>query len=417
MFLNLRVCQGGLRRQGIRPFLVGIQLFIGFICFLIGISMLESTMNHDKIIKKVTDLNTLHLFIEDIGPNSTSEKLLSFYNNLSKNDKIKNIGTFLNLNIPFKELIDSPLIDNKKQSETGVNKVVFLDKNLLEWTKFEVKKGRGLNKNDVGSEPNEIIPTLIGPALEEQFPLGTILSSGIADDRKMTIVDKKFVVVGILKENPVYWGGGSSTLANSILTNQTMFICPLQSEQNYGNQLITRLKTNMLIQSEENTSTEDVKKTIHKNLESNKIYGSISTIKEQLEELKKISRPIILFSLIFSSLILLLSIFGLIGVMLSSVVQRYREFGIRFSLGATITSLINLIIFEILVLALFAFSLALVIFYIAKNLISTPIAIDINIYIIIYSFVLCISISFITSFGPILKLKSIEPAQLIRGGK
>jgi predicted permease len=87
------------------------------------------------------------------------------------------------------------------------------------------------------------------------------------------------------------------------------------------------------------------------NLDAKLIVSDLNTMKEQIDEDLNGERTIALLAAAFGALATLLAGIGLYGILAYSIAQRTREIGIRMALGAQRSTVVRLIVGEVLLLA------------------------------------------------------------------
>lgn len=405
------------RKQGTRSILIFIQFLVGFIALSVAISLIEGTYSQTEEMKKLAPTDTVHVGItEGMHFTTATKEEEEVYQLLQDNPLVANVATYLVEQIEFFELrIDQEPIDIHNADFENINtNVAFVDASFIEMFPFSVTKGRSLSVEDVSDDVQSEIPILVGHDLAKDFPIGSILNSGIADDRIMTVIPKQFIVVGVLPRNMIFWKGNSTSLdKRSLLRDDSLIVAPMQVEQNYGFGFKARINYNNLI------TLHDPKKTVEfQALLTEQIFelgqvSDVKTIAEEIERIKIADEIVLLFTLTFSSLILILSSFGLLGVILASIVRRQREFGIRYALGSTRSSLAFLVVGEMLLLLLLSSWFALLItklfsITLLKNLLLAP-----GIITFTSVFVISLLLSLVASLIPLKRMLALQPVELI----
>ncbi|OPH53329.1 hypothetical protein BC351_05490 [Paenibacillus ferrarius] len=400
-------------KQGIQPVLSIFQLLVGFLCLFFGFNYIFANEQLNSSVLKLSSLDTVRPVIKSIESPGT-DKLNEYYSSLCSNPYVKNVGSFLVQDAPFKELLNNPYL-NAPDSNTGRIKIGYVDRLYLQSEVFPVSSGRTLEQNDIKDTPTEEIPILISHNLSLQFPIGSILSSGVPDDRQMTIVFKKFVVIGVLQQNQVFWNGGTTSLDGAILESDAFFIAPIQEEQLYGNQLLDRISTNVLVTLNNINDFDKFKSITQEKMKQLQVTGSISTIKEQLELLKNLRKGPILLSLALSVVLISLSFIGLIGMQLYSVTKRRKEFAIRQALGASPISIILLVFSESALLIGISAVTAIGITYLLIEVVHIPGIHKFQGKAITYSIIIIFFLTISVSAPPLMKAFKDKPVNMLRG--
>jgi putative ABC transport system permease protein len=399
-------------KQGVRPFLIILQLMVGFISLSIGFSMVEGTYRYTEDIKKLASIDEIRLGIIDDGTTSVSyEEMKHLYQYIQQNKLVSNAGTFLVQQLQFSEL--------NKVIKMGPNRVrtnvAFVDSSFIKMFHFKVTKGRSLSISDESDLVNSKIPVLVGSQLAKEFPVGSTLHSGIADDLKMTVVPKEFLVVGILPSNMTFWKGNSTSLDGTLLHDDNMIIAPMQKEQDYGEQFKTRISMNMLVKLKDPLKFSDFQIQAEKKINQFGLISHVSSIRFELDNLNKANKIPILLTLGFAGLLLILSSFGLLGVVLASIVRRHREFGIRYAVGATPFSLALLVGGEILLLILISSTFGLVLTKLISTALPANLLLHPGVITIVSTLLAVISLSLVSALIPMLRMLKLQPIELIGG--
>lgn len=112
---------------------------------------------------------------------------------------------------------------------------------------------------------------------------------------------------------------------------------------------------------------------------------------------------------IVALLMLILATMGLIGVLIGQIDERKKEFGIRISCGAKITTLCKEVIFEVVILVGIAAVIPIIIGMRLSNDINT------KIIVCLLNIGMILLITSISTIMPIMKLRKINPVDLVKG--
>lgn len=384
----------------IQSLLIIVQIYIGFITLLISLSLIQNLNQYSSQVQSIASLDTFRLVIDPSYTDGlSSKKLNSFYENLKKYKGTNNVGSFL-------------IQDIKSNTSIGTQ-ILFLDENFLEWKNNDfIKKVQVLNDYRLKNPDSNLIPVVVSKY--NKLKLGESFQENIPDDTKMTLINKKFIVVGKINSNHYFWKGQKGDLNNAILETKDLIVAPMQPEQAYGEQMLTRMSYNTYVSLRNSYDSVDFSNYVQKILENYDLKGKVVTLDQQLADYDKLNKPIIIITLLMSSLLLLLSIFGLIGVALMSTARRKKEFGIYFTLGSTPRKLGGIIFGEILVNVTISFILAVSTFIFVNDVLPLNLSLILDIKILIFTFTLVLLISILATLLPLIRLFKVKPIEYIR---
>lgn len=400
-------------KQGKKRILIILQLFIAFICLSLGIGMLQNTNKDIKDVKKIAPENMLHIATylanvsskEDVDQTKTDEiDIENIYKSIKKNNNVSNVGTFLVNNI-------IPSNSNININEESIP-VISIDSDFLKFSTFNVVQGRNLNENDM--ENNDKIPVIIGNKLSKAIHIGSIIKSNIYN------YEKEMIVVGILPQKMRFWGGGGSFLSNSLINLDYGIIAPIQNEQNSSDTFATRVLRNTVIQLKDVTKKDDFINYVEQNLNENVTkYGYYLKVKDLESEINQIylrNKVVIYSSISLALIILILSTFGLIGVIMTSIVQRKKEFGIRYAIGATPKHLASLILLETFFLYVTASIFGLIFMTLLKLIIYNDSILYFDYFTFLFTFGVLFINATVSALFPAVYIVNMRPVKLIIGG-
>lgn len=386
------------KKQKRKSVLIFIQLFISSFCLSLGIGFFEINISHISEVKSIIDTDIIYTVIntktsfQDIDENQRIN-IKKFYDEIKTDKRVMLVGTY---DVGY---ITSGSNSNRPNSMFDDRPVVIMDNSFFNILKKEEQRAIFKEKNND----------------ELNMALGSNISHMIKKGEKVNIhspsLHKNYVVTANTKidKNISFLSKSASgyTTNNTIPTENAMFLLLPQYEKIIcNNKYFIKLKDG--INSDE---------FIHDMEILGEKYGLENYTHDINYELQKyIQRNQIpmIASVTLSSILLILSSIGLIGVILSSILQRKKEFGIRYSLGCTPDGLMKLIVGEIMILFIISTLLGLIFSYIVSIFIDNM---KIGLLTISLSsgimFVFCL----ISSFIPAKRIINMDPISLINRGR
>jgi predicted permease len=152
------------------------------------------------------------------------------------------------------------------------------------------------------------------------------------------------------------------------------------------------------------------------NLDSKLIVDDLSTMKQQIDDELVDERMIALLAALFGVLATLLAGIGLYGVLAYSTAQRTREIGIRMALGARRSTVIGLIVREVLLLAGGAIAVTIPLAMLATQAVRSALFGVSTADPAIYGtgvLVICL-VALLAGFLPARRAASVDPARALR---
>lgn len=166
----------------------------------------------------------------------------------------------------------------------------------------------------------------------------------------------------------------------------------------------------------------DFNKDFNENfMESSKYKNIFSKLEERsflaiIKQLYDENKDIIFYLTSYAIILTVLAVFGLIGVILSTLEKRKKEFGIKIALGANLFDIAEEIIGEIVIMFIIAVSMGIGLSKIVSPFISTyELGLAINLNTVIYSCFISLALIIFTSILPIIYILKAKPIKLIRG--
>jgi|GEM_PF-3222732 len=399
-------------KQKKRTLLIVLQLLTAFLCMVIGLGFLNSTQKNISKIKEFAPDNMIHLSYYQTGKFDDTKVLESenmkaniskFYESLKSSKIVDKVGTFL---------VDKKYSYGRQKNNEAMN-LIIVDKPFLEMYDLEVIKGKSFKDIDMDFDKSNAVPVLVGSETSDQYPIGSNFELTLNKGNT-----QKLNVIGVLPPDMEFWGGGGTFLSGPPLMKcDNVIIIPAKDFTGFDD-LELRVLYNNTIQLVDSSQKQEFSEFIK---ECNKLLNipggriEVTSLEDEVRYIYDRNKTQIFYTISLSILLFLLSSLGLVGVILSSLIHRKREFGIRYSQGATLMHLVFLVEGEIIILYTFAGILGLLAATIISTFISDSISIYIGIQEIVVTFVVILFFSMITGILPVIKTLRQKPVNLISG--
>lgn len=141
-------------------------------------------------------------------------------------------------------------------------------------------------------------------------------------------------------------------------------------------------------------------------------FASISSVQRQLALWEANREPLVLGTEAFAGLILVISLFGMIGSNLASMLHRQKEFGLRVALGATTREVTIMVVAELLYAFVRAAVFASVITLVLTRTVSTSFTVTGVLLLEVES--IAVGIGILVALFPACMIMRFEPVHLIR---
>lgn len=402
-----------------RMILIVIQLFLGISSLLIAFNGIGSSLQHRSDIKSLAKLDTIHPYLNnpfsELNNVSTLKKI---YNTFKNDSRVSTIGKFENNHFPLNMTsFDGSInlikpVTFKSNEKNPLADLIIADKQILKMARFKLKSGSISKLITWNNNSKEPIPVIIGASLENSNPIGCTreLPYFILDKNNTDkVIIKKIKVVGIMDSKMYFWSGGQSSISDNLLDNGRIVIMPNFTDTN---DCLT-YATNILIQLKNPNNNENFIEFIKSTYSKHNIYSNAETLSEELNSYYDRNKVFILSSLLFASLTLILSSFGVIGVVLSSILRRKKEFGIRYAIGSTPKSITTLVVGEIFVLYLFSYFISTIFIEILSKTLLKQTPLKLNIASIFFALGSTVFFMILATLVPLYKITKTKPVDLI----
>lgn len=385
------------KKQKRKSVLIFIQLFISSFCLALGIGFFEINMSHISKVKSMIGTDVIYTVIntktsfQDIDENQRVN-INKFYNDIKADERVMLIGTY---DVGY---VSAGVDSDRPNSIYKDRPVIIMDDSFFHILRDEEQRGIFKEQNN-----NEFT-----------MALGSNISCVVKNGEKVYIHNpnshKNYVVTANTKidKNINFLSKSSSGyITNNIIsTENTMFVLLPEYEKNTCNdKYFIKLKNG--VECEEFINYVD-------NL--GKRYGLENythDINNEVEKYIQRNKIPMIGSITLSGILLILSSIGLVGVILASILQRKKEFGIRYSLGCTPYELMKLIVGEIMILFVISTLLGLIVSYITSIFIDNM---KIGLLTISFSSGIMFIFCLIASFIPAKRIINMNPISLINRG-
>ncbi|MCJ7840020.1 ABC transporter permease [Lederbergia sp. NSJ-179] len=397
------ICQSMINKKS-KFLLLMVQFTIGFAALLFGLSCIFNLLQYKKSIEELAPLDTVHAYInEDDSLLEKNINMFNEYNNIFKKLKEKNLVENLGL-------FETMYVYDSTQETKNESRLYILNNDSIEMSNLTLQEGTTKPlETDIHSLNN--IPVVVSAAMKDQYRLGKTYQlyymNGHTDEyEKITIR-----VVGILASSVHFWPGGSTYISENIMANKEFILAPQFKD---FEKAIT-FAFNSLFQLPEHNTREANLEQIQLLFEDHDLDLQYTTLRDEIDSYNKAQKVFIIGTITLAAILLLLSLLGCIGAILASITTRYKEFGIYYSLGFTKTNMIRLVYGEIIAVFGISFIIATVICKILFATLLVNEALTMNLSVIAIAFVIMIICIMLSTIMPFIKLKKIEPIEMIIG--
>lgn len=381
-----------------------VQFTIGFVALLFGLSCIFNLLQYKKSIEELAPLDTVHAYInEDDSLLENNINMFNEYSNVFKQLREKKLVKKLGL---FETMY---VYDNTKGTRNE-SRLYILNNDSIEMSNLTLQEGT-MNPLETDVHSLENIPVVVSAAMKDQYRIGKTYQlyymNGHTDDYEKIAIK----VVGILASSVHFWPGGSTYISENIMNNKEFILAP-QFKEFEG---AMSYAFNSLIQLPEHETREVNLEKIKLLFEHNGLDLQYTTLQGEIDSYNEAQKVVIIGTITFATILLLLSLLGCIGAILASITTRYKEFGIYYSLGFTKNNIIRLVYGEIIAVFAVSFIIAIVICKILFATLFVNEALTMNLSVIAIAFVIMIICIMLSTIMPFIKLKKIEPIEMIKG--
>lgn len=393
-----------IKRNKARNLCVIAIITIGFVIIMLALGKYRYKANKMEIYKNTVENNVYSPIvrgklnmsagtsyeIQVVKHMTSTESFNKLMPLIKNNSKVKaiasmNLYTLSTQNSSIKSPINA---FNLLQHNKGISKV------------FNFRLEKGVSFSEYHSKyPNaEVKPMLISKALEKMNPIGSIVE--IKDGTYRKGVACKYKIIGIL--DPQY--PTIEEIQNYEIVDPYREYTAIVDDNDSVESRVVFIKLN------DTTTDLEFKKSIDMKLDKDEevlLHNLKSRLDDLLINVDSLNKYVF-----YGVIILILTSLGVLGIFLTEVVKRKKEFGVRFTLGATSKHIEKLILGEMLVLFVTGGILSLIFMFLISK-ISSGLLFD---FYILKIDLLILFMLMIGSALPILyKILRINPLEVISG--
>ncbi|SDT05988.1 FtsX-like permease family protein [Paenibacillaceae bacterium GAS479] len=387
-------------------FLLVVQFTIGFSALLFGLGCVFNIMEYKKTIESLSPLDAVHAYIDEDNylfdnEKGLESKYIRVFERLKKEGLVKKIGIFETMYV---------YDDISSQELKNESRLYVLNDDSLAMSNLHLNKG-SLEPLLNYKSSMDYVPVIVSASFKTKYKVGQTYLLYYMDAQKNEYTKKKIKVVGMLDSSTRFWSGGATYISENITNNKKFILAP----QFKPFELPMSYAYNSLFQLPENKKNKDGLIEISSVFKSSGLNAKYSLLKDEINAYNERRKIVTISTTVFASILLLLALLGSIGAILASISTRYKDFGIFYSIGFTKMNIIRLVIGEVVSVFLISFILSVLILKLLLSTLLIDEALTINFFVIFISFAIMITCIVISAIVPFVKLKNIEPIELIKG--
>ncbi len=380
-----------------------IQFSIAFFSLMLNICMVQQVLEYRRNIESIMDSDTVQMSVtedesddqedgEVVGkepPKTQKDKYSTIYDEI-KSDTNVSIGILDNISV----YDENNMVDN----------AIMVNKDFINMAKWKFQDGnieKLVNYND-----DDVIPVIVSYSLRDKYKLNEKYNIEYMIDEDT--YNATIMVVAVADKNSYIFTGNATCISDTIKNKEDFMIFPKIadfSDLAYENNVL--IKSNSDLENIEDRLSDEYE-NVGKNIQ-------FISLESQIEQYYNKQKTVILATMIFAIIIIVLSLLGTIGTILSNLVLRKREFGIYYAMGLSKKHLLTMILGEGMVMFFISFvisiagSLAVTFFMASEGFKITLENVAITLLVMIVCMVVC-------ELLPMRKIAGQEPVELINEG-
>ena len=380
-----------------------IQFSIAFFSLMLSICMVQQVLEYRRNIESIMDSDTVQMSVtedesddqedgEVVGkepPKTQKDKYSTIYDEI-KSDTNVSIGILDNISV----YDENNMVDN----------AIMVNKDFINMAKWKFQDGnieKLVNYND-----DDVIPVIVSYSLRDKYKFNEKYNIEYMIDEDT--YNATIMVVAVADKNSYIFTGNATCISDTIKNKEDFMIFPKIadfSDLAYENNVL--IKANSDLENIEDRLSDEYE-NVGKNIQ-------FISLESQIEQYYNKQKTVILATMIFAIIIIVLSLLGTIGTILSNLVLRKREFGIYYAMGLSKKHLLTMTLGEGMVMFFISFvisiagSLAVTFSMASEGFKITLENVAITLLVMIVCMVVC-------ELLPMRKISGQEPVELINEG-
>lgn len=332
--------------------------------------------------------------------------------------------TYYNFPLPglFTEQLPKEILDNYSDEELKPYSLL-VNYDFINDYNLNVSEGRTFVKEDFQVDyKKDSIPVILGANYKGKIKVGDIIEMqelGVdgellnKNSKGREVVKLKTKVIGFLDKDAIPIMFTKDAFIQNIEFSDNYSIIPAIKDLYILNEKMVISDLGVFVEAESPNKIEELKRELDGKLVKEGLEIKVTELTGEAGKIEEVLIRDVSNSAILGGVLLVLSIIGITCVLLGELKERKREFGLRIACGAEIKTLCKELIGEISLMVISASVISIILMLISEYLLNTIIKVSIT--VIISNIVIVTLLTIIVSISPIMRLKKMNPVDLVRG--